>query len=673
MNQSPKWPDPVKLGVKYRFPLAAFVILSCTLLVYQCSRLHDKRSNLELRDVLTREPARENSISTRRARVVYVGDSRTRHMYGAHLRSLGLDSSMHSYYYSDASCKNNSYRYLHEDACSKAETSVAIAEQQINYRACWRTDQECFQQLSGSVSSAEVYLQMTEHENIDLFLNLGLHDVVYKLCSPAVFLDRMRKLFSTLSRMPNLKVTWLAIYPLLPPQPDKVAKFPNFEELNTILRSVTNQTNQAALAYNIHVFDIAEKLTTWKANYSADTVHLKEDVDDYLFMELANNSIETISMDPLSLSKLPGLSDDLSCGNQNYTLPGANQSISIVFMGGSVTSDGKYIRGFKSFAEKNFQWITSIINLGEAGTGSLYHSLCWKQTSHGFGRDLASARFVIVEFCANDFDLHATSLRRLLLELLTTPSNPTVLYYCHLSPKSRMNSLGKGGLTVQDRHWELAKKLGVIAIRDKLMIDMLLKRDESFFFRDAVHLNDRGGSRVGGRLAEALKICASKGHTVRQENFPPAKLENIVATRARCFTSLGPPESRNIHALVNGWEFVQTKHISAPNGKNGYETTTPGACLHITLNISCPPVVTLFHLASSSPDMGDATVSMNDCVGYSQLVGGRLPGATITRGRKLSLPQNCCSTYKNRTISLCTEHRHGKNSTRFRMIAIATE
>ena len=643
--------------------------------------LNDKRGIFEPQGIFLRARARESSISSRRARILYIGDSRTRHFFGAHLRSLGLDSRMHSYYYSDARCKNNSYRYANEDTCSKAETRIDTVEQPLNFRACWRTNQDCFKQLSGSVASAEAYLQMAKHETVELFINMGLHDAVYRVSSPSVFKERVCKLFSTLAKTPNLKVTWLGLYPLMPPRPGNRAKFANFEELNILLRSLTNETNKAAASYGFRVFDIAE-LLPWKAEYSSDTVHLMEDVDDYLFLELTNTSFPNLLKDPLSLSKPPGRSD-VSCGNQTYSFPGANETVSVAFFGGSVTSDNKYITGFKAFADSKFQWITSTINLGEPATGSLYQSLCWKQTSHAFNGTLASARFIIVEFCANDMDLQATSLRHLLLQLLATPSKPTILYYCHLSPRSRIRSLGQGGSTVYDKHWELANELGVIAIRDKVIIDSLLKREEQLFYRDAVHFNVPGGYLIGGRLAVALSICAKNKHQgVLLRNTAPTNLMDNAPTnlmdeisKTRCYTSLGPPECRNMHQIVSGWDFVQTRHVSAPNGKNGFETNISGSCLRISLNITCPPAVTLFYLISPWPDMGDAIVSIDNCAGYSEILTGESSGLSITAGKRLAVPSDCCSSHKNRTVNVCSKRRkhNVSNSNRFRVMAVATE
>ena len=612
---------------------------------------------------------------------LYIGDSRTRLLYSNHLRSAHLNPDTPAYYYDDQRCVNNTFRYGNVGYCSKRRTALQIGcGEYLAILECWRSDLECFQRLQADSSSAISFLEDVLLRKIDVSLseikmviNFGLHDLVSGVSSPDDLVDGVVRVFENLASIdrPSLNITWVDLYPLIPPFENIQPKFPDWESINKDVTYAAPKLKAAATSFGFDLLDVAALLGDMRPSWSDDTVHLKDAINGYLELELLRVLRPSTILTNLTALHIPD--EDIFCGNQDFVLPKRGDRVIIAFLGGSVTSDQKYVGHFLETVKHSHGWNAKGINLGEPATGSAYQSLCWPQTSNG---TLSEANIIVLEFCVNDFDTNASSLRRLIKSIKLSKRRPIVLYYCHLAPRYRFD------FRMLETHMNLAKELGITAVSNRFFMSNILKREESLFFRDDLHLTDRGAYHTGLLLLRAIETCAKNVHHAGPNQIG-AQARDAIKPRNRtgnefqtCYTGLGPLGSRNIDEVVinTEWQFVQDKHPSAPHGKNGFETTVAGTCLELALQIPCSTTVTLFHLFSSKASMGEAAVTLTKCENYYERISGFWEnGLSITKEHVLSIPANCCSK-QSQILKICSLKRATTtNSSRFRVMAVAVQ
>jgi len=500
--------------------------------------------------------------------------------------------------------------------------------------------------------------------------------MVYRITLPGQFVSKLSKVFSVLMHLdPCLEITWISLYPLIDPQPGRDAKFPNYQHINNLITQVNSETNKSVSSAGFRVFNVSAYFPNLSPEMSSDTVHLSKRFDMYLVRELLN--ISTVGA-AISKSKAllenhtidQSVSSMVSCGERRTQLPGRGEELLVVFFGGSVTSDGRMIAGFMKTAHDMFGWNVKAVNAGEPGTDSTYQSYCWQ---HNTGQNISDAKIIVVEYCANDHDLETKPLRRLLLGLSSIKSSPFIVYYCHRSPKNRFKS------TIPDIHWELVKTLGIAAVTNLFILENTLKVEEELMFRDPVHLTPFGGAVSGELILRTFSKCAQeplssalKESPTREQHAEETLLKHSELSdenRTTCFSSLGQESYRNLRSIASGWPFIQSKHVSAPNGKNGFEGKVGGSCLTINANTTKRfEKVILFYLKSRDADMGKANVTVESCDGFSQVVDGHTESpVSVTRAQLLSIPRNCALTGSvSRGLNVC---KLGSGD-RFRVVAL---
>jgi len=540
----------------------------------------------------------------------------------------------------------------------------------------------CFQSLHDNVTSALQLLNLerealrilnleTESDSsFDLVLHFGFHNMVYNTPLDA-FYNYLAKTFENLSQFqPRVRVTWVSLYPLIEPAPGREAKFSNYVALNGKLASVAARTNELALSYGFQVFDTNQFIPKLTWDMSPDSVHLHASVDFFLAHELLNISTFDLALDSLhnkSNSLSDFAADDIFCGNQIFQAISEDQVVHVAFLGGAVTSDMHMITGFKNAARVRLRWTVKLYNLAEPSTDSLYQSLCWEQSVLG---SLSRVHIVFLEYCSDDKDPNTTALRRLILSLSDSPQNPYIIYYCHYGPKNRL-----GQRQFPEKHWKLAHSLNITAVRNLFLLKNVLFKEESLLFRDRYHLTPKGGLEIGNLLVRALQYCFSSNdgsrNVVETISLTAPKVEH-----KKCFTSVGPVESRNLGTVASGWNFVESANPSAPNGRNGYESEVPEDCLSIHLNVTCPiPRVTLFHLSSNAPEMGLVNITAVQCKLFHQIVNSKSNNALpIAKGTVLSL-EDCCpeNGYLDLDICIAPVQSNSSSVSRFRVVAVTTD
>ena len=631
-------------------------------------------------DVASSCPSSKNTLH------LYLGDSRTRNLFGAHLSLLGLDPGASESYYEDARCTNNTFRYSNSDYClGKATLIHTSCGNSIAVLECWRSDLECFSELYEDPSRAGSLIRgvlKRSHsgkvssrifERVILRFNIGLHDMVYSIITPDEYVQRMVRIMDNIASVENpiLNVTWIDLYHLIPPTEDTQPKFSNWAAINQNIDVVAPVVAASAKSFGFDVLNVSVLLgKSIPPHWSYDTEHLNSNIEQFLLHEMLHLSKERdFAAAMTSLTSRPA--PDLTCGARSLNLPGEGEHVLVAFLGGSVTSDYKYISSFVHSAKLFFNWTVEAVNLGEPATGSAYQSMCWRQTSGG---KLSSSNIIILEYCANDFD-NGNSIRRLLKSILESAHHQIVLYYCHLGPRSRFDS------GVMESHMDVAREKGIMALTNKHILKNVLKREEHLFFRDDIHLTEVGGHHTGYLLLQTLKHCSE----VRRSD-PRLYLSDDTASntdkaspipQTTCHTSLGPEENRNLDEIVTanateGWHFVQDEHPSAPNGKNGYETNVSGSCLSLSLNATCDSIVMLFYRFSSDVSMGNAVVTLEACQEISTELNGYWEnGYTITAQAEIHVPPSCCFDGP-RALKICSLQRY-TNSSKFRVMAVGVE
>ena len=594
---------------------------------------------------------------------IYVGDSRVRHMFAAHLRYEDIEET----WYDDDRCLNNSFRYSNVDHCANSESDVLLEDENaVRYRACWRTDLECFERL---IAKPQEYLKLRNSRRSKLFISIGLHDVVFRVSSEKNFVASLRNLMHSLSEVFEFAedVTWISLYQLFDPAQNKKPKFSSYKKLNKRLASLAERSNDVASSFSFTVFNVTENLhLSTSSALSPDTVHLYHDVESSLVTEMLNSSQHFHKvldhLEKAGMNLTGSASTAFSCGERPFILPPRSSHVKVVFFGGSVTSDNKMIQGFKRSSAKHMNWTVSAVNLGEPGTDSTYQAHCWEHTSSGH---LRGANFVFVEYCANDNDVNTVSLKRLLEAMLGLPGSPAVFYYCHRGPRSRLQRR-----EIPSAHLELAKSMGVNAVTNHFLLFNSRLCEDGLLFRDSIHLTQRGGDVIGDLLHKAIHKCSRWQNT-------SSKVIPFVAnvTPSVCYSSLGPRGVRNLDPLVSGWKFVEDSHRSAPNGKNGFEPFSRDSKMKVTLPSGCQYLnIKLFYIVSNKSEMGMVNVSISKCPGYTQTISGHGKAPfTMTRAVTLNIPGRCCTSSNQLVIELRPVQRlkNVPNSTRFRVSAVA--
>ena len=270
-------------------------------------------------------------------------------MYDAHLKISSRLSEENTttplVYPENSPCNNNTFRYTHDNDCLNKEVGRQVGDTVLSYKACWRTNLNCFSILASNVSSASTFLGLQRATRTRVFLSLGLHDMVYRITLPGQFVSKLSKVFSVLMHLdPCLEITWISLYPLIDPQPGRDAKFPNYQHINNLITQVNSETNKSVSSAGFRVFNVSAYFPNLSPEMSSDTVHLSKRFDMYLVRELLN--ISTVGA-AISKSKAllenhtidQSVSSMVSCGERRTQLPGRGEELLVVFFGGSVTSD----------------------------------------------------------------------------------------------------------------------------------------------------------------------------------------------------------------------------------------------------------------------------------------------------------------------------------------------
>lgn len=594
---------------------------------------------------------------------VYIGDSRTRNLFYAHTRRLGVLSPEQ---YRDQSCKNNTFRYSNVEYCEEQEQGVHVQDIKILYRACWIYEQECFKKLQ-TKKTAEKYLQLEDSSNVHVVLNIGLHDALYRYKEIDAFKQELNKVLRTLVALRVRHLTWATMFPLLPPQSGRKPKFENWVDKNLNIEMFTRETNMLAEENKVTLLNCTQFFNHQDSRLSHDTLHLLDRVNDRLILEIlwVHSEPATRSIRNKLWWEHSQMLNDSTCGLMH---PMLRDNMTVAFFGGSVTSDGKIVRAFNSQSLEVLGVTTRVINLGEAATTSAYQSQCMSQTLRTTSVDV-----VVIEYCVNDATEPISTLQNLFQQVLALPSDPAVVYYCHRAPRNRFLFSND---TVS-RHLNLAHEYGLMTFTNTFMLHNMLQADFPVLFRDNTHLTGHGGSVVARHLLKSIKQCSKEKSSLSPSQYVIRNNATTLRPPISCYTALGPPEHRNLHSLIgkaSGWPFIEQSHQSALNGKNGYESSKAGQCLDISLHFSCAnDTVSMFYLASADPNMTEVNLSIHACPKYSQVISGRAPQNSIVARRHLNFTSagNCCSAeVRKYSIRVCTA-RNSQETSRFRLVAIS--
>ena len=633
-------------------------------------------------------------VSLNRTHHLYIGDSRILQMCSAHLRTATAAQ--------ESSCvpQNCGKEDEHFTAiCSSQERVVNSGNDVFRYFACGSTDAPCFRTLSGENSRINKLLKLKRDLKYRIYIGVGTSDILNGTASIEQIKSSLLDVLGAFQDLtPRSEITWVGVFPLITPAPDAKASFGDLEQLNKRISTLRNETNSMARAFNLKVFDVTEIIGSGSLPYrlSPDSIHLYDDLVYFVVNEMRNASNLHLMLraygemnissfarfeltHPLNArqSGAAKVNSDIYCGSRPLRLPTMGSTVKVAFFGGSVTSDGKMINGFKENAKKYFRWEVSEVNLGEAGTDSTYRSYCLVQASRA--NVMRDIQIAVIEYCANDHDLNATRLEQLIRGVMSLPSSPLVLYYCHRGPGSRLSRSD-----IPKVHWDLVKTLGVLGARSNHILINSLRREDALLFRDKVHLTPYGGQVIGALLVRALHECttSSTDNASLPSVFPRKQVE---LNESMCYSSLGPEESRNMDKIVDGWRFVQYSHRSAPNGKNGYEPRDSNDILTIRIHDhgGLARKVIMFYLASNDPSMRSVNVTIDGCPDFVQTIHGFWNRALRVISRTvIELPRMKCSNlshivFRVQLLPLNTiPMAHSSscfNTTCFRMVAVAVE
>ena len=360
--------------------------------------------------------------------------------------------------------------------------------------------------------------------------------------------------------------------------------------------------------------------------------------------------------------------EDLRCGNQSNIWPSNKKKLTVAAFGGSVTADGSYTRPLQKDMGVAFSTSVEFVNYAEPATGPEYASLCGSQALL-----IQSTRVdvVLVEYCQNDFDPGAADLIQLVESLMVTHF---VFYYCHYSPRliTRINQ----GFQVPEKHWNEMINRGLAIYRTKHMMELMKPESVERFFRDAVHLTPLGGQTVAKQLSVAITHCLNRSPAVIDALRTSSTVDHHLP---RCYSSLGPRKSRNIHRIIrknSGWEFKEDNHPSAPNGKNGYEAKLPGKCISFEVPDMCERRVFLFYLQSNSNETGDLSITIKGCRREQLISTFAKKGYNHATRAQLEILAECCAENLTKEdveeFNICSMQNPVTHGSRVRILSIAT-
>lgn len=601
---------------------------------------------------------------------VYIGDTRARLLYLAHQRALRANSTWIS---------STEERLLH--GCP----SGVKDNFKIQYVPCKEIQEKCLQKSVEQLTYVDV-----------LIVALGLHDALKR-----DGVSQRRHDFSLITtqaqELTPRQTIWVPPHSLIPPISHSfhMRLSDSVDRINYLVKEwsveFVNFLIAAGYDNNTNIFHMQELLedcgrvcNIYTGRTSTDGVDYWDEVYDYAIHQIAwidasGGELEARNSAHASSAFVPG---DWTCGSEDLSSLVIKDELQVASFGGSVTSDGLYVNSFAKHLANITGQKVNVHNFGEPATDSTYQSLCLE---HTLNSTEVQFDLVLVEYCVNDMRHPDVSLKQLMIKLISlNPSSAAVMYYCHRAPRNIF-----GGELV-DSHWNMTRDLGLIGYRSKSIINSVLRsRSEAeLFYRDDVHLSQQGADVIGNILATGLLYCASQtgssvvtpkidlGATTQGTlDHSPVAIESADV----CFTALGPNETRNLAQVVEvqeGWEFVEHEHRSAPNGKNGYESITSGACMHVNINISsCANDVYMFYLYAGDEDMGIVELSLEYCPSFSQQLNGYSGlGFAVTEGRKIEIIPSCCEKLRgNQLLRVCSAQRAGQQShPRFRIIALAT-
>jgi len=631
----------------------------------------------ESTSVYSEERPPSGGVESRSVNYVYVGDSRVRQLYEAHLKHLKL---LNRQRYSLSACNENAFRYKHPTTCSESELSVMNKQQRVMLRECWRSDLACFQQLAAGAENAMQYLTIDQKHNFRVIMNFGLHDALYlkDTSFEKNFFQRLDEIFKIFHRLKNVELIWFSPFPLFPPEEGKTAKFASWATENSYIKEMAQTGNAIARKHNVAVLDISEFISPLVPTMSPDTVHPSAAIMNYLFHELLSlvddHEILLAKVQPESILREFKPELDVSCGCQSTTVLRNLEHINVAFFGGSVTADFLYVTSFQQNAVDIINKTVSTINFGEPATDASYQSMC---IEHSLGQELGRVDIVVVEYCVNELYAHTSNLELLIRKILRMIPKPLVVYYCHVAPRNRFSGL------VSEAHLSLSKRFGLMTFSNSYMMSAMLKNSpaEKIMFRDEVHLTHEGGTMIAQLLLKTLAFCSSahepieEGKSTCNISSASPSVASSMLSHDQCFTALGPESHRNLREIVqsSSWPFVEQQHRSAPNGKNGYETAIDKTCILFSLNLTCSESVSLFYLLSSQKDMGLVEVTHSECPKRVQIISGYhdidLSIVSRVELNMTRLPECCSNTPQQVQISMCSRQRVTAAS-RFRIIAL---
>ena len=458
-------------------------------------------------ETLTYYTSRKNAdISFRRGfdpsvSYVYVGDSRTSNLYHAHLRRLGIPRVSH---YKNLTCANNTFRYNNADYCETQELGVIYNNITLLYRACWLAKQACFTKMQNQGSLRKYFQIETEGDlNLHVVMNIGLHDAIYhhKEEEKQFFVSSVENVMRALSSL-NLKyVTWFGTFPLLPPQLGKSPKFHNWANHNLNMKWYESETALMATRHGFRVLNSTQFFDIADGRLSHDTVHLLDEVNDRLTLELiwlhADGTMQSVRS--LLISEHSTLLNDTSCG---VVRPSVNNNFTVGFYSGpGVFSDGNLVHAFENLARatlhlpvstRGFEhvFLTSHSNVTE--TGKVPHAI------RNMRVDIA-----VLEYCASYVDHPNESSPEVALRVQGSSTNHFPIYYCHRTPRNRFSAQTEHGSILLKQ----ALKKGVMSVTNQFMFSSMLYSDERTYFTDEFHLTPEGGTAIAKHLMRSIEMC----------------------------------------------------------------------------------------------------------------------------------------------------------------------
>ena len=607
--------------------------------------------------------------------VVYFGDSRAEQLFEADARS----SSVHPYSVRQSQLTR---RICEDDDREKRELRVqrgfrSSQYRQISYFPCTKSEGECFENATGT--RIHNFLRLRREVQTMIVFSLGTCEAIEGM-DIDIFLLRLNRLIDVMERLKDVHTVWILPLRLFAPFTGEElnAKLVEWDSINSRVDKFKLSIKQTLITRKAQAFDIQDTIDEcdvkepickmYTGRLSDDIFHLWDEVCDYavhqlLWLSAPDTEVRRRELDHIFSDLVP---QDVACGSQR-AMSMEGPELHVAAFGGSVTSDGLLLNQVVAHLSNLLGRKISLHNFGEPATDSTYESFCIGNT---LACEAVTPHIIIVEYCVNDMNPLSDNLRILLTKLLRLDPVPFLLYYCHRAPRNIF-----GGKTV-DAHLRLAHDMGISSFTNKRVLNAMLNRsaEKTLVFRDDVHLTEFGAYLLGKLLAQAVTKCMT---TTADQVLE--RLSQEFDDSEQCFTTLGSKEQRNFDGLSPklgpGWNFVQIQHRSAPNGKNGYESSVAGSCLEIIMSVSCKTEVFLFYLLSGADDMGAAEVTSDACTNFSQIVDGRTSlSFSVTAHVRLEFAEHhgCCTERPTSTkVRICAlPQQDNEKAVRFRTIAV---